>query len=124
MAADILIVDDEPTIVDFMAEVLAEEGYTVHTALTLAHARAAIESWRPDLVLLDFYLAGATGDTLARDLRSSRLADIPIVMMTADKAAARELSNGGATFCLVKPFHIADLIDCVAKHIRPRSAVA
>jgi DNA-binding response OmpR family regulator len=120
---DILVIDDdEPTVV-FIAEALSDEGYTVRTALTPADARAAIVECHSDLVLLDLHLPGKTGDILVQDLKNDGLAHIPIILMTADAQAAQELSIEGIAYCLLKPFDLDELIDCVAKHIRRNCTV-
>jgi DNA-binding response OmpR family regulator len=115
---DILIVDDEPPIVQFIAEVLIEEGYTVRTAFNAQDARTVIAERHPDLVLVDLTMPGQGGHVLARELKDDGLTDIPIVLMTADSRAAKELSMDGIAYCLMKPFDLDELIDCVAKHIR------
>jgi DNA-binding response OmpR family regulator len=123
-AGYILVADDHEPISHFISQVLTDEGYTVRTALTAADARMAAKEQRPDLVLLDLYLPSQTGDLLARDLISDGLTGVPIIMMTASRSAASELSSRGIDFCLVKPFDLQDLLDCVAKHIRPTSVSA
>jgi CheY-like chemotaxis protein len=113
---DILVVDDEQSITDMIAEVLTDEGYTVRTALTVTDARALIAEHRPNLVLFDLHMPGDSGYTLARDLHTDGLADVSFVLMTADTQAVRELSMEGIDFCLLKPFELDELIDCVAKY--------
>ena len=115
---DILVIDNEPSIVEFIAETLTDEGYTVRTALNPEDARATITERHPDLVLLDLHMPGTSGDVLARDFKNDGLADVPIVMMTADAQKARKLSMEGIDYCLMKPFNLDELIECVAKHIR------
>ena len=121
-AGDILVVDDDEPTATFIAEALSDEGYTVRTALFAAEARAALIAQRPELVLLDLHLPGKTGDILVQDLKDDGLVHIPIVMMTADAKAARELSMDGIACCLIKPFDLDDLVECVAKHIRRADA--
>ena len=120
---DILVIDNEPTIVGFIAEALTDEGYTVRTALDPQDARATIAARHPDLVLLDLHLPGTRGDVLARDFKNDGLADVPIVMMTADAQIAKSLSMEDIDYCLAKPFDLDELIECVAKYIR-RSGTA
>ena len=115
---DILVIDDEPTIVEFIAEALTDEGYTVRVALTPADARAAIVEYHPDLVLLDLHLPGKSGDILMQDLKDDGLADVSIILMTADAQTAKSLAMDGIDYCLAKPFDLDELIDCVAKYIR------
>jgi DNA-binding response OmpR family regulator len=120
---DILVVeDDEPTVV-FIAEALRDEGYSVRASLNLADARALIAEHRPDLALLDLHLLNESGHTLVRELSTDRLAHIPVILMTADAQAAQELSMDGIDYCLLKPFGLDELIDCVTKHIR-RNCIA
>jgi DNA-binding response OmpR family regulator len=118
-AGDILVVDDDQSIVDMIAELLTDEHYAVCTSLTVAGARALIAEHRPDLVLLDLHMFDESGYTLVHELRSDGLADLSIILMTADAQAARELSMEGIDSYLPKPFDIDDLVDSVAKHIRP-----
>jgi len=114
----ILVVDDDQSIADLITEVLTDESYTVRASLTVAHARAFIAEHRPDLVLLDLHMPGETGQTLVYDLNTDGLANISIILMTADAEAAQELSMEGIDFCLLKPFDLDELIDCVAKYMR------
>ena len=115
---DILVIDNEPTIVEFIAEALTDEGYTVRTALDSEDARATITKQHPDLVLLDLHMPGTSGDVLARNFKNDGLVDVPIVMMTADAQIAKSLSMEDIDYCLAKPFDLDELIACVAKHIR------
>src|SRR5215216_3836081 len=108
-AGDILVVDDDRPIAEFIAEALTEEGYTVRTAMNPKEACAAIVERRPNLVLVDLHLAGKPGDVLVRNLRNDGLIDVPVIMMTADTRAASELSMDGIAFCLMKPFDLDDL---------------
>ncbi len=119
---DILVIDNEPTIVEFIIEALTDEGYVVRTALTAADARATIAERQPDLVLLDLHMPGKSGDVLARDLKTDGLAHIPIIIMTADAQATKSLAMDDIDYCLAKPFDLDELIECVAKHIRRNRA--
>jgi len=120
---DILVVDDDEPTATFIAEALSDEGYTVRTALSAADARAALITRRPDLILLDLHLAGKTGDILVQELKDDGLVHVPIILITADAHAACELSMDGIAYCLMKPFDLDDLLECVAKHIRRDSIV-
>jgi DNA-binding response OmpR family regulator len=117
-AGNILVIDDDEPTVTFIAEALRDEGYTVSTALCPAGARAVLIARRPDLLLVDFHLPGKTGDILVHDLKDDGLEAVPIILMTADAKAARELSMDGIASWLLKPFDLDDLIACVATHIR------
>jgi len=115
---DILIVEDDESIAGMITEALTDEGYTVRASLTVTHARAIITEHRPDLVLLDLRMPGESGHTLVRELSTDGLADVSIILMTADAQTAKSLAMDGIDYCLAKPFDLDELIDCVAKYIR------
>ena len=117
-AGDILIVDDDQPIVDFITEALAEEGYTVRSAFNVASALDATAARRPDLIIMDLHMPGKTGDVFVRDLRRDGSTDVPVILMTADSVSAKALEAEDIAFCLLKPFDLDDLLACVAKYIR------
>src|SRR5687768_3623298 len=112
-AAKVLVVDDNRPIVDFITEVLRDEGYTVRGAFDALSALAAIEAETPDIVLLDLLMPGASGAELFRTLVERELATIPIILMTADNHAVEALIAQGVKFILVKPFDLDTLLSCV-----------
>jgi two-component system, OmpR family, response regulator RegX3 len=104
----ILVVEDEKSISEPLAEGLAREGFDTKVAATLESARQA---WRrsPDLILLDVMLPDGDGRDLAREIR--RESDVPIIMLTArgeeiDRVVGLEL---GADDYVVKPFSMREL---------------
>jgi DNA-binding response OmpR family regulator len=119
-AGDILIVDDDQPIVDFISEALADEGYSVRSAFSVASALDATAERTPDLIIMDLHMPGKTGDVFVRDLQHSGYADLPVVLMTADSISAKGLEAEGIAFCLLKPFDLDDLLACVAKFVRPQ----
>jgi CheY-like chemotaxis protein len=112
----ILVVDDEPDILEIEKEMLHNLGYTV-TARERAPDALALFAEHPghfDLVITDMTMPGLTGDKLAGDLRRIR-PDIPIILCTGfnaliSKERAAEL---GITGFLMKPFTIKELSRCV-----------
>jgi two-component system response regulator RegX3 len=109
MARTILVVDDEPTLRETLAEALEADGYAVVQA---ADGRAALEQFRshaPDLVLLDLMLPELSGLEVARQIRAE--SSVPIVMLTArdaelDKVVGLEM---GADDYVTKPFSLREL---------------
>jgi DNA-binding response OmpR family regulator len=104
----ILVVEDEKSISEPLAEGLAREGFDTEVAATLESAR---HGWRrsPDLILLDVMLPDGDGRDLAREIR--RESDVPIIMLTArgeeiDRVVGLEL---GADDYVVKPFSMREL---------------
>ena len=109
MARTILVVEDEITLRETLAEALEVEGYRVVAA---ADGREALERFRadrPDLVLLDLMLPELSGVEVTRIVRAE--SDVPIVMLTAkdaeiDKVVGLEL---GADDYVTKPFSLREL---------------
>jgi len=103
----ILIVDDEPTIVELLEEHLRSEGYDTIHAYSGEEALQLLEGDVPDLVLLDLMLPGMDGYEVCRLMqRDSRLNHIPVIMLTARSAVPNKVMGyeRGADDYVVKPF--------------------
>src|SRR5437870_4146290 len=85
--ATILVVDDEPRIVQLVRDYLEHGGFTVLTAVDGPTALRTARTGRPDLVVLDLGLPGLDGLDVARSLR--REGEMPIIMLTARSEASR-----------------------------------
>lgn len=106
----ILVVDDHPDIVDLVKTYLVREGYEVATAYTGHDVLPLVESFAPDLVVLDLMLPGIDGFAITRKLRD--MGDVPIIMLTArdgdqDKITGLDL---GADDYVTKPFSPRELM--------------
>jgi two-component system response regulator RegX3 len=109
MARTILVVEDEPTLRETLAEALETDGFAVRTAADGPTAVSSFREQQPDLVLLDLMLPGMSGIDVTRLLRSESA--VPIVMLTArdsevDKVVGLEL---GADDYVTKPFSLREL---------------
>lgn len=80
-AGCILIVDDEPAILDAVGRMLASEGFQVETALGGQEALRAIQGRLPDLVLLDLKMSGMDGPTTLGEIRA-RWGQLPVIILT------------------------------------------
>ena len=105
----ILLVEDETSISEPLAETLGSEGFEVTVCDTLGAARANLEGQPPDLVLLDLMLPDGDGRDLCREIR--RDSQLPVIMLTArgdeiDRVIGLEL---GADDYVVKPFSAREL---------------
>jgi CheY-like chemotaxis protein len=93
---------------------LETEGYDVDEAANGADALHAIEARPPDLILLDMRMPVLDGWGFAAELRRRRL-DIPVVVMTAARDAARWASEIAAPAFVSKPFRFDDLLTAVER---------
>jgi two-component system response regulator MtrA len=106
---NVLVVDDDPMLVDVISEKLRDAGYTVRQAGTATEAASLYERQRPDLVVLDLMLPDADGLTLCARLSAN--ASVPIVVVSGtrrdrDRLLAFQL---GADDFLAKPFDLDEL---------------
>ena len=115
MAVRILIVDDEPNIVVSLEFLMRQKGYETRVARDGEEALAAVESFRPDLVLLDVNLPRRDGFEVCQKLRADGWTELKIVMLTA-KGRDIEIEKGlalGADAYVTKPFSTRELVACV-----------
>jgi len=118
---NILIVDDEPDIVELISYNLKKEGFHLSTALDGEEALQKVRAGHLDLILLDLMLPGIHGMELCRILRNNpRTAHVPIIMLTArgeesDKVHGLE---SGADDYMTKPFSPKELIARVKAILR------
>jgi len=109
MARTILVVDDEPTLRETLAEALEAEGFRVVTAADGREALVRFRDARPDLIVLDLMLPELSGIEVCRIIRAE--SGVPILMLTAksselDKVVGLEL---GADDYVTKPFSLPEL---------------
>jgi adenylate cyclase len=110
---EILVVDDNPTNLTLLSNMLAGDGYEVRAALSGALALHAAAASPPDLILLDVNMPGLNGHDVCRQLKAAeRTRDIPIIFVSAldaigDKVMAFEV--GGADY-ITKPFQMREVL--------------
>src|SRR2546429_288109 len=106
----VLVVEDEPALLDAFAEILGRLGYDTRLAATAADAYELAATERPSAVLLDLNLPDATGTQTLDELRLLR-PDVPIIMVTAnaDEGLARETLMRGAFDYVMNPFDMERL---------------
>jgi len=115
----ILVVDDEPSILDAVATTLRYEGFVVDEARTGREALSSIQLDPPALIVLDVMLPDLDGVELTRRLRSSGN-DVPIMLLTARDALEDKVDglDIGADDYVTKPFVLAELVARVQAILR------
>jgi len=118
-AGRILVIDDNPSVVDIVGRCLREEGYGVLTALTSDEGLKLVILSRPELVLLDLALPGTNGIELLKRIRSTN-PSIRVIIVTGntDPVLAREALDLGAIAYIDKPFDFAYLKRVIAVAMR------
>ena len=115
---DLLILDDEASLRDFLSIVFEEEGWLVSAAGTLAAARALIQKNEPDLVLCDLMVPDGSGIDLLKEVKAQN-PSIAFIMITAHTStrSAVEALKAGAFDYIAKPFDIEELKIIVRKAV-------
>ena len=118
----ILVVDDDPDILDLVAFKLQSLGYDVHTRPDGVQGLDAARSLQPALVLLDWMMPGHNGIEVLEALRADpAIARTPVLLVTA-RSQPEDLARGeaaGATGYLAKPFSLRELAERVAAEVGP-----
>ena len=126
----VLVVDDEPRIVEFLSENLTADDYSVLSASNGEEALEVLGRTRPDVLLLDVVLPGISGYEVCRRVRDAdRVNDpwdpgIPIIMLSA-KAESTDRVRGlqrGADDYVTKPFHYPELLARISSLLQARPA--
>ncbi len=120
MKGRVLVIDDEPAILDALGYALGSEGFDVVTAEDGERAMRAAEHDSFDLVVLDIVLPNLSGVEVCRRLRES--SDVPIIMLSArDAEVDRVLGlESGADDYVTKPFSMAEFLSRVRALLRRR----
>jgi two-component system response regulator ResD len=120
----VLVVDDEPTIVEIVARYMARAGYATREAHDGPQALRQASRERPDLVVLDVMLPGIDGIEVMRQLRAQPGEPIPIILLTARAEESDRLVGlrRGADDYVVKPFSPAELVARVDAVLRRATA--
>ena len=109
--AQLLVVEDEPNILELLAASLRYAGFEVETATTGNEALRVAEKWTPDLVVLDVMLPDLDGFSVVRNLRA-RGREIPVLFLTARDAnddKVTGLTVGGDDY-VTKPFSLEEVV--------------
>ena len=117
----LLLVDDEASLREPLADYLSRQGFDVRQAADAAKARSALLEEAPDLVLLDIMMPGEDGISLCRHLVESR--NLPVIFLTA-KGEATDRIVGleiGADDYVVKPFEPRELVARIRSVLRRAS---
>jgi len=110
MRRSVLVVDDDPKLVELVRLYLERDGYRVRTAATGREALDSLAEGQPDLLVLDLMLPEVSGLEVCRAVRER--SDLPIIMLTARTTEADRIAglNLGADDYVTKPFSPGELL--------------
>lgn len=116
MSKRVLLIEDEPNIIEAISFILSRDGWEVATHSNGHDAVDAVHRREPDVVILDVMLPGRSGYEILTDLRASaQTQDLPVLILTArGQTKDREMAErAGASRFMTKPFSNGDVLDAV-----------
>ncbi len=109
--AKILVVDDDTDILSVMEILLTMKGFEVQVTSKGENTFPKIESFKPDLILLDVLISGHDGRVICKKLKSDKeTSHIPVIMFSAHPGAAASIAEYGANDFIAKPFDVNNLM--------------
>ncbi len=117
----VLLIEDEPNIIEAISFILSRDGWEVKTHSNGHDAMDVVRARRPDLVILDVMLPGRSGFDLLGDIRGdAALEALPVLMLTArGQRKDREMAEAaGVNRYMTKPFSNADVLEAVRDLVR------
>jgi len=124
MAARILIAEDEPYIVESLRFLLAREGHSVDSVNDGAAVQSRIETYKPDLLILDIMLPEMTGFEILRRVRETdKTKDLPVLVLSAkgQESDQQRMADLQANDFVMKPFSNRDLVKRVTALLPART---
>ena len=108
----ILVVDDDIDILSVMEILLSMKGFDVEVTSKGENTFPKIESFKPDLILLDVLISGYDGRAICKQFKSNPATNhIPVIMFSAHPGAAATIVDYGADDFIAKPFDVKNLME-------------
>lgn len=116
MSRQVLLIEDEPNIIEAIRFILSRDGWEVKTHSNGHDAVEAVRMRRPDMIILDVMLPGKSGFDILTEIRADAdLAEMPVLMLTArGQTKDREMAErAGASHYMTKPFSNSEILETV-----------
>jgi DNA-binding response OmpR family regulator len=114
MIKRILVLDDNQDILDIVHETLTYENFEVKSTGESEDVIPLVEAFMPDLVILDYRVAGTNGGELCREIKSHpKFGNIPVIIFSAYISHDAELFAYGCDAIINKPFDLTELVEKV-----------
>ena len=122
MDKKVLLIEDEPNIIEAVSFILSRDGWNVKTHSNGHDAVDAVRARQPDLVILDVMLPGKNGFDILQDIRAdAQFSALPVLMLTArGQSKDREMAERfGVSRFMTKPFSNAEVLSAVRELVAP-----
>ena len=118
----ILIVDDDPSVQFVVNKRLKSANFECESAMTVEEGLEKLQTWQPDLVILDLGFAGVDGADFLQSVKSTKMAETkipPIIVMSCynEKDIINYVLDMGAAKFIAKPYDPSDLVAAVNQYV-------
>lgn len=121
----VLVVDDDPDILEALAEILEVEGFEIRRARNGQEALEKLYSPAPQLILLDLMMPVMDGWEFAHRLHQRKdVGNVPVIVLSADRNVGSKAQEIGAVGYLAKPFELNELLELVRSALEIEAPVA
>lgn len=118
----ILVIDDDLDILSVMEILLSMKGFNVEVTAKGENTFPKIETFKPDLILLDVLISGYDGRVICKQLKANlKTKNIPVIMFSAHPGAAATIEDYGADDFISKPFDVNNLLKKVNEQLLAHS---
>ena len=112
----ILILDNDPDVLDVMQEALSYEGFDVSCAGETNDIFPLIDKYKPHVLVIDYILPGINGGELCHQVKSNpKTRNLPVMLMSAYPRVLMSLGDYGSDDFMPKPFDLDDLVNRISK---------
>jgi len=120
MSTQVLVLDDNPAIVDSIEMMMEFEGLSVSKFYKGSDMLNVLNTQsRPDVILMDMWLSGEDGRDICRQIRTDEnLHDLPVIIMSASRGLGQTALDAGANDFIAKPFDMDDMIKRIRTYIK------
>ena len=119
----VLVVDDDAALRGLLHDALIDEGYEALAVDSGRAALAALQSWRPRLIVLDLRLRDMNGGDFLAAIRAAGFSELPILILTAMTMTEGEVEALGAPV-LCKPFELENLLETISLMLASQDAAS
>lgn len=108
----VLVLDNDEGVLDVMQEALNYEGFRVKIIEESDNIFSVIDSFKPDLIILDYILSGINGGEICHQIKANpKTTDIPVMIMSAYPRVIKSLGYYGCDDFIAKPFDLDDITE-------------
>lgn len=120
MASRILVLDDDPGVLEVLDLSLTYSGFQVRPLLSGDNIFRMVKNFEPHLIILDYILRGPDGGELCKQLKKDPdTREIPVIMLSGHPKANETVGKGGCDSFIAKPFDLTKLVDEINHFIQP-----